>query len=415
MPTIFNSPMLTLLQSGPKTPEQQVQRVTSPLQQSLNGRQRISLPDFTAQPVQIKPIISARDATGTAQSVQHNTHTDQIPTNIDERLKRNRQILGDVMETAIDFTPVIGDIKGLTWDPIKAGIEGGFGAGLSMAGLGLIGLIPGVGDVAKKAGKKISKLQLPSFQKDVNTSFYDTKFVKQDKEIKNETSLMAERARNGEVKRIGLNVNGDELADNIQNYEPDIRTTYDINGNRNSYQQAEYQWGHEPNEYFQTKEPEHLYIMDDQTTLGEMNTGIDGNKTLKQTLNKSQIRQILDHELGHLIDKKYRPEFLDNSTKLFMDQHSYLSNASELAQRVGQIKSALGITDGSKTFTGQELEQMFKDYLTNPNNIDNAISDTYKRIQSGRWDYFADWVNKNVLSFSPLIILPTTIKNNENE
>lgn len=64
---------------------------------------------------------------------------------------------------------------------------------------------------------------------------------------------------------------------------------------------------------------------------------------------------------------------------------------------------------------GQELEQMFKDYLTNQNNIDNAISDTYKRIQRGRWDYFADWVNKYVLSFSPLIILPTTIKNNENE
>lgn len=329
--------------------------------------------------------------------------------------KSTNKWLKTIGETILDFTPIVGDIKGLIIDPYRAYKERGWDAGLKMAGLGLIGLVPVVGDAAKKAGKKISKLQLPSFQKDVNTSFYDTKFVKQDKEIKNETSLMAERARNGGVKRIGLNVNSDELADNIQNYEPDIRTTYDVNGNRNSYQQAEYQWGHEPNEYFQTKEPEHLYIMDDQTTLGEMNTGIDGNKTLKQTLNKSQIRQILDHELGHLIDKKYRPEFLDNSTKLFMDQNSYLSNASELAQRVGQIKSALGITDGSKTFTGQELEQMFKDYLTNQNNIDNAISDTYKRIQRGRWDYFADWVNKYVLSFSPLLILSTTIKNNENE
>ena len=153
MSNFFNSPILTLLQSGPKTPEQQVQYATSPLQQSLNGGQRVSLPDFTQQPIQIKPIIPARDATGTVQSVRHNTHTDQVPTNVDERLKRNRQILGDVVETAIDFTPVIGDIKGLTWDPIKAGIEGGFGAGLSMAGLGLIGLAPGVGDVAKKAGK----------------------------------------------------------------------------------------------------------------------------------------------------------------------------------------------------------------------------------------------------------------------
>ena len=110
-----------------------------------------------------------------------------------------------------------------------------------MAGLGLIGLIPGVGDTAKKIGKSVNKLQLSSFQKDINTSFYDTKFVKQDKGIKNEKSLMAERARNGGVKRIGLNVDANELADNIQNYEPDVRTTYDINGKRNSYQQAEYQ------------------------------------------------------------------------------------------------------------------------------------------------------------------------------
>lgn len=324
-------------------------------------------------------------------------------------------ILKNIGETILDFTPIVGDIKGLTVDPHRAYKEDGWKGALAMAGLGLIGLIPGVGDAAKKVGKKINKLQLPSFQKDVNTSFYDTKFIKQDKEIKNERSLMAERAKNGRVKRIKLNINADELADDIQNYEPDIRTTYDINGNRSSYQQAEYQWGHEPNEYFQTKEPEHLYIMDNKTTLGEMNTGVDGNKTLKQILSKAQVRQILDHELGHLIDKKYRPEFLNSSTKLFMDQHPYLSNASEVAQRVGQIKSALGITDGSKTFTGSELEKMFKDYLLNTDNIDNAISDTYKRIQRGRWDYFADWVNKNVLSLSPLIILPATIKNNENE
>ena len=329
--------------------------------------------------------------------------------------KRLPTILKDIGETILDFTPVIGDIKGLTIDPYRAYKEDGWKGALSMAGLGLIGLIPGVGDTAKKISKSVNKLQLPSFQKDINTSFYDTKFVKQDKGIKNEKSLMAERTRNGGVKRIGLNVDANELADNIQNYEPDVRTTYDINGKRNSYQQAEYQWGHEPNEYYQTKEPEHLYIMDDKTTLGEMNTGVEGNKTLKQTLNRAQVRQILDHELGHLIDKKYRPEFLESSTKLFMDQHQYLSNASELAQRVGQIKSALGIVDGNKTFTGLELEKMFKDYLSNSNNIDNAISDTYKRIQRGRWDYFADWVNKNVLSFSPLFVLSSTIKNNENE
>ena len=351
--------------------------------------------------------------------VRDNTRIAWIPENNfvprTTNYKPNPELLQNIGETILDFTPVIGDIKGLTVDPYNAFKEDEWKGGLTMMGLGLLGLVPFVGDVTKKVGKKINKLQLQSFQKDINTSFYDTKFVKQNKEIKNEKSLMAERARNGGVERIGLKVNADELADDIQNYEPDVRTTYDISGNRNSYQQGEYQWGHEPNEYFQTKEPEHLYIIDGQTTLGEMNTGVNSNKTLKQTLTKAQIRQILDHELGHLVDKKYRLEFIDSSTKLFMDQDLYLSNASELAQRVGQIKSALGIIDGSKTFTGQELEKMFKEYLSNPNNIDNAISDTYKRIQKGRWDYFADWVNKNVLSFSPLIILPTAIKNYENE
>lgn len=352
-------------------------------------------------------------------AVRDNTRVAWIPeNNFNPRItdyNPDPKLLQNVGETILDFTPIVGDIKGLTIDPYKAYKENGWKGGLTTMGLGFLGLIPFIGDSVKKIGKKVNKLQLLSFQKDVNTSFYNTKFVKQDKEIKNEKSLMAERAKNGGIERIGLNVDADELANDIQNYEPDVRTTYDINGNRNSYQQAEYQWGHDPNEYFQTKEPEHLYIIDDKTTLGEMNTGIDGNKTLKQTLSKAQIRQILDHELGHLIDKKYRPEFLDNSTKLFMDQDRYLSNASELAQRVGQIKSALGITDGSKTFTGSELEKMFKDYLSNSSNIDNAISDTYKRIQKGRWDNFADWINKNVLSFSPLIVLPTAIKNNENE
>ena len=352
-------------------------------------------------------------------AVRDNTRVAWIPENNFNPRTTNyvpdQDLLKNIGETILDFIPIVGDIKGLTVDPYRAFKEDGWKDGLTMMGLGLLGLIPFIGDTAKKVGKKINKLQLPSFQKDINTSFYDTKFVKQDREIKNEKSLMAKRARNGGVERIGLKANADELADDIQNYEPDVRTTYDINGNRNSYQQGEYQWGHEPNEYFQTKEPEHLYIVDNQTTLGEMNTGIDSNKTLKQTLTKAQIRQILDHELGHLVDKKYRPEFIDSSTKLFMDQDSYLSNASELAQRVGQIKSALGITDGSKTFTGQEFEKMFKEYLSNSNNIDNAISDTYKRIQKGRWDYFADWVNKNVLSFSPLVILPTAIKNYENE
>lgn len=81
----------------------------------------------------------------------------------------------------------------------------------------------------------------------------------------------------------------------------------------------------------------------------------------------------------------------------------------------GQIKSYYGITDGSKTFSRKELIEMIDNYLKDSNTIDNGISDMRARIQRGRESLFTDWVNKNVLSFSPLIILPTTIKNNDNE
>lgn len=66
-------------------------------------------------------------------------------------------ILKNIGETILDFTPVIGDIKGLTIDPYRAYKEDGWKGALSMAGLGLIGLVPGVGDVAKKAGKTVIK------------------------------------------------------------------------------------------------------------------------------------------------------------------------------------------------------------------------------------------------------------------
>lgn len=46
-------------------------------------------------------------------------------------------------ETILDFTPIVGDVKGLTIDPYKAYKEGGWGAGLQTAGLGLLTLIPG--------------------------------------------------------------------------------------------------------------------------------------------------------------------------------------------------------------------------------------------------------------------------------
>lgn len=71
--------------------------------------------------------------------------------------KSTNKWLKTIGETILDFTPIVGDIKGLTIDPYRAYKEGGWDAGLKMAGLGLIGLVPVVGDAAKKAGKVILK------------------------------------------------------------------------------------------------------------------------------------------------------------------------------------------------------------------------------------------------------------------
>lgn len=65
-------------------------------------------------------------------------------------LPESNKILQNVGETILDFTPIVGDIKGLTYDPYKAYKEDGWKGGLTMMGLGLLGLIPFVGDVVKK-------------------------------------------------------------------------------------------------------------------------------------------------------------------------------------------------------------------------------------------------------------------------
>lgn len=60
---------------------------------------------------------------------------------------------GEAAETALDFTPLVGDVKGLTYDVYQGAKQGGWQGGALTAGLGLLGLIPGLGDVASKGIK----------------------------------------------------------------------------------------------------------------------------------------------------------------------------------------------------------------------------------------------------------------------
>ena len=70
-------------------------------------------------------------------------------------------IIPMIAETALDFTPIIGDVKGLTYDVYQGYKDEGLKGAAINAGLGLIGLIPFVGDTIKtsvKIGKKTNKL-----------------------------------------------------------------------------------------------------------------------------------------------------------------------------------------------------------------------------------------------------------------
>lgn len=90
--------------------------------------------------------------------------------------KSTNKWLKTIGETILDFTPIVGDIKGLTVDPYRAYKEDGWKGALSMAGLGLIGLIPGIGDAAKKGFKtfQLNRLLNKNIKKAVNLTYPTT-------------------------------------------------------------------------------------------------------------------------------------------------------------------------------------------------------------------------------------------------
>lgn len=94
-----------------------------------------------------------------------------------KKKQKNKEALKNIGETILDFTPIIGDIKGVTYDPYIAykdaggGLRGiGYG-GLS-AGLGLIGFVPGVGDFVSKIGKQSLKFANKQLNKVVSKGLF---------------------------------------------------------------------------------------------------------------------------------------------------------------------------------------------------------------------------------------------------
>lgn len=118
-------------------------------------------------------------------AVRDNTRVAWIPeSNFTPKMtdyKPDPNLLQNIGETILDFTPIVGDIKGLTVDPYRAYKENGWRGGLTMMGLGLLGLIPFVGDAAKKSGKIIKKSYIKPWRSDPSKTNKATSYAFENK------------------------------------------------------------------------------------------------------------------------------------------------------------------------------------------------------------------------------------------
>ena len=116
---------------------------------------------------------------------------------IKQDIRNSKESLQTIGETALDFTPVIGDIKGLTYDPYMAYKDNGIGAGLITAGLGLVGLIPMAGDAIKKSSSTFLNEIISRGIFDRRTPFLFNRKLK-------DTSKFMDEIRNYQIENINV-------------------------------------------------------------------------------------------------------------------------------------------------------------------------------------------------------------------
>lgn len=339
--------------------------------------------------------------------------------------KSTNKWLKTIGETILDFTPIVGDIKGLTIDPYKAYKEKGWGAGLKMAGLGLIGLVPGVGDIAKKAGTVVLK------------SVNNIPFIFRNDNLKKIHELSDARLAN--VAKSTIFTNNKQFvnaANNTKNFNAYLENPFDdplytFNIDKSLLKQrlnsgatdrVGYKWANSPSAGYAISPEKYkptLTKISGEQTAAYTNHNFDWNKS-KINLNPDDLKRlkadteqkilaIYDHEWTHLLDAIFRDHTITSKSKIsindwfpkreellntFNDRittrlrkegvdinsdvgqnlykgymsmareqlYKYLSDPSEQIARGVQIKNAAGITDGSKVFTPEEIKQMWEDY-----------------------------------------------------
>ena len=287
---------------------------------------------------------------------------------------------------AIEASSIIGNLLNDNWKQ-------------ALISAGLLVLPGNASKISKSLGFQFNKIPINEYiiintskgPAAVNLSKLDI-----DKNIKNTKSSLAKRYDSGGADRTNL----PNLSKEIQTAEPLTGELEGLLVDRNPKQ---------PSFNFpkQNNIPSFIFLSDIKTTLPEV-----GNNSLNKILTQNQRRQLLDHEIQHKIDLDYRPDFY-NSKLDFIDGTEYQKRTTEVGARVGQLKDAAGITDGSKVFTEQELKDLFDNYLKNPENIDNGISTLRKNVKD--WTKFTKWVNDNVPLLNKSFKSPLYINSQEDE
>lgn len=230
-----------------------------------------------------------------------------------------------------------------------------------------------------------------------------------DKEIKNTESLLAKRysTKGNRIPELPQELNGEQVSDIIQNWEPQIREVVTpLDGARASNQIGWYRHDNSNNQ------PLDVSIGDKNLTTKELNTEFTPEIN-NYPISEESRRQMLDHELSHWLDYTFRPEIQNSEIKFLTEgTEEAVKDPFEIIARTGQVKSYNKISDGSQTFTGDQYKKMFENYINDKRNPDNYISLLKQRIKD--WDAFAKWANENIpLATKPLKPFLWTPQNSE--
>lgn len=207
-------------------------------------------------------------------------------------------------------------------------------------------------------------------------------------------SLLAKRLESGATDRVDWlrGYDGKKLAEYIRKYIP-----YETSSLTDNYSQS--RWGKDiilsnrnlPRKYYNSK------------SVGSY--GRDLNELDELPLSKEELADVFDHEILHDIQakildwRKIDPDINNIFSKEFLTKRggvNFRRNGTmvtdEITPRITQIKNFLGISDGKKLLTGEELKEGIRKYIEN--RFDNDLKYLYDNVKD--WDRFAKWVNKTV-------------------